>query len=142
MELSQFKGKKMIVVNVASACGYTPQYQQLQELHEHFGEHLAILGFPCNDFGGQEPGSAEEIQNFCSTKYRVTFPLTAKVGIRQRPHPVYEWLQQKPLNGKMDSEVKWNFHKFLLDEEGQLVDALPSAVSPLDDRILNWINKV
>ncbi|MDV7398065.1 glutathione peroxidase, partial [Arthrospira platensis SPKY1] len=90
LPLAQFKGKKMMIVNVASACGYTPQYQQLQELHEHFGERLAILGFPCNDFGGQEPGSAAEILDFCDTRYRVRFPLAAKVRIRQSPiHPVY-----------------------------------------------------
>ncbi len=129
----------MIVVNVASECGYTPQYQQLQELYEEFQDKVVVLGFPSNDFGGQEPGTNQEIQQFCSARYGVSFPMAAKVGVRKNPHPVYQWLQQKSLNGKMDSEVKWNFHKYLLDENGQLVASYPSSTSPFDDAILDWV---
>ena len=138
IDFARYKGRKIIVVNVASECGYTPQYQQLQELYEEFKDSVAIVGFPCNDFGGQEPGSNEEIKEFCTTNYGVSFPMAAKISIQRRPHPIYEWLMNKSLNGSMDSAVKWNFHKFLLDEEGHLVNALPSGVSPLDDVILEW----
>ncbi|MFK7806715.1 MAG: glutathione peroxidase [Saprospiraceae bacterium] len=140
IDFSDFKGKKIMVVNLASECGFTSQYQQLQELHEQSGDKIAIVGVPCNDFGGQEPGSAEEIQTFCSKNYGVTFPLTAKVAILgDEPHPVYQWLTQKDKNGVADSEVKWNFHKYLLDEDGSLVKDLPSTVSPIDESVLNWV---
>lgn len=138
LDLSDFKGKKMLVVNVASECGYTPQYQQLQELYETFGNKLVIIGFPANNFGGQEPGTNNEIREFCSRRYGVTFPLTAKIDVKT--HPIYQWLTQKAQNGVLDSEVKWNFQKYLLDENGQLLRSLPSSVSPLDDSILEWIN--
>jgi len=139
IELSQYKGKKMLVVNVASECGFTPQYQQLQELYEEFQDKLTVLGIPSNDFGGQEPGTNKDIQAFCTDRFGVSFPMAAKVSIRNNPHPVYQWLQQKQLNGRMDTKVKWNFHKYLLDEDGQLVQSLSSSTSPFDDAILNWI---
>ena len=139
VELSRFKGKKMIIVNVASECGFTPQYQQLQELYEEFQDKLVVLGFPSNDFGDQEPGSNEDIQTFCSTRFGVSFPMMAKVGVKKQPHPVYQWLQDKSLNGKMDTAVQWNFHKYLLDEDGQLVQSLPSSTSPFDDAVLEWL---
>jgi glutathione peroxidase len=138
IDFAQFKGNKIIVVNVASECGYTPQYKQLQELYENFEGKATIVGFPANNFGGQEPGTNQEIQQFCSLRYGVTFPMAAKIDINT--HPVYQWLTQKAQNGLMDSEVSWNFQKYLLDENGQLVRSLPSAVSPLDDEILNWLN--
>ncbi len=140
IDFANFKGKKILIVNVASECGYTKQYAQLQELHELHQNKLVILGFPSNDFGGQEPGSAEEIQEFCSSKFGVTFPLTTKVNIKSSPvHPIYEWLTQKSKNGVMDASVKWNFNKFLIDENGRLEKALPSSVTPLDEEILNWV---
>ncbi len=142
IDFANFKGKKMMVVNVASECGYTPQYQQLQELYEAFNDKLVIIGFPSNDFGGQEPGTNEEIKSFCSTRYQVSFPLAGKVKILgPKAHPVYQWLTQKGQNGVMDSEVKWNFNKFLLNEDGQLVKYYPSSVSPIDEAILDWVNQ-
>ena len=140
IDFSAFKGKKIMVVNVASECGYTPQYQQLQELQKEFNDKLVIIGFPCNDFGGQEPGSAEEIQAFCSLNYGLTFPLTQKITIKgESVHPIYNWLLHKSNNQVMDTEVTWNFCKYILDEEGQLVNFFPSATSPFDDAILEWV---
>lgn len=138
IDLADFKGKKMMVVNVASECGYTPQYQQMQELYEEFGERLVIIGFPANNFGGQEPGKNSEIREFCSLRYGVTFPLSAKIDITT--HPVYQWLTQKSRNGVMDSQVDWNFQKYLLDEDGHLLRTLPSSTSPLDETVLDWLN--
>ena len=138
LDLSHFKGKKMLIVNVASECGFTPQYQQLQELHETFGNKLVIIGFPANNFGGQEPGTDNEIREFCSLRYGVTFPLTKKIDVTT--HPIYQWLTNKAQNGVLDSEVNWNFQKYLLDENGQLLRTLPSSTSPLDDSIIDWIN--
>ena len=141
IDFAQFKGKKIIVVNVASECGYTPQYQQLQELYATFKNKLVIVGFPANDFGGQEPGSNAQIQQFCTSVYGVNFPMAAKISIKgPKPHPIYQWLTQKKLNGQIDAEVQWNFCKFLLDENGQLIQYLPSAISPLDEQVLDWIN--
>ena len=139
IDFAHFKGRKIIVANVASECGNTPQYLQLQELYEEFKDSLVIVGFPCNDFGGQEPGSNEEIEEFCTRKYGVSFPMAAKIGIKRQAHPIYEWLMKMALNGVQDSTVQWNFHKFLLDEEGQLVRSLSSSVSPLDDVIMEWV---
>ena len=98
LNMSDFAGRKMLIVNVASACGYTPQYQQLQELHEHFSDKLAVIGFPCNDFGAQESGSEAEIKEFCTVRFGVTFPLSAKIGIKENTHPIYQFLTQKALN--------------------------------------------
>ncbi|MEM1319881.1 MAG: glutathione peroxidase [Bacteroidota bacterium] len=141
IDFADFKGKKLMVVNVASACGYTPQYQQLQELYEAFKDKIAIVGFPANNFGGQEPGSNAEIQQFCTSRFGVSFPLAAKISVvGANAHPIYQWLTSKEQNGRLDSEVKWNFHKYLLDEEGQLFKTLPSAVSPIDASIIDWIN--
>jgi len=141
IDFAQYKGKKLIIVNVASECGYTPQYQQLQELYNEFQDKLEIVGFPSNDFGGQEPGTNEEIQAFCEVRYGVTFPLSAKITVKEpNAHPIYQWLTHENKNGVADSEVRWNFHKYLLDENGQLVKSLPSAVSPLDEQILDWLN--
>lgn len=140
IDFARFDGKKIIVVNVASECGYTPQYQQLQELQEEFKDRLVIVGFPSNDFGGQEPGSNPEIRNFCTTRYSVAFPLTSKITIKgASPHPVYKWLASKEQNGVMDSEVGWNFYKYLLDEQGQLVKCFPSSTNPFDEEILDWL---
>lgn len=140
IDFGAFEGKKLIVVNVASECGFTPQYQQLQELYEEFMDKLVIVGFPCNDFGGQEPGTNESIKSFCTTRYGVTFPLSMKINILgEKMHPVYKWLTSEQLNGVMDSQVQWNFYKYLLDEKGQLINMLPATQSPFDEKILNWL---
>ncbi|MEL7020785.1 MAG: glutathione peroxidase [Bacteroidota bacterium] len=141
INFADFAGKKIMVVNVASECGYTSQYQQLQELYDHYKDQLVIIGCPCNDFGGQEPGTAQEIQDFCTIRYGVTFPLTQKVAIKgTNPSPLYRFLTQRSENGVADSVVKWNFHKYLLDEHGQLLQSFPSSVTPLDDPILTIIS--
>ena len=136
INFADYKGKRILVVNVASKCGYTSQYAQLQELYEELNGKLVVVGFPCNDFGGQEPGEADEIHKFCTTTYGVTFPITEKITIKTDMHPIYKWLTTKAENGLMHGLVSWNFCKFLIDEEGQLVHALPSNVSPFDDRIM------
>ena len=140
IDFAQFRGKKMMLVNVASECGYTHQYQQMQELHEEMKDKVVLIGFPSNDFGAQEPGTNQDIQQFCTAKYGVTFHLTTKVSILGDDiHPIYRWLTQRKLNGKFDSEVKWNFHKYLVDEAGNLFQTFPSAQSPISEEILDWI---
>lgn len=136
--LSQFKGKRVLVVNTASECGLTPQYKQLQELFDTYGgDKFVIVGFPANNFGSQEPGSNEEIASFCSKNYGVTFPMMAKISVKGKDqHPLYQWLTQKELNGVEDSEVQWNFQKYLIDETGHLVAVKSPRTSPLDDEII------
>ena len=137
LDFASFAGKKVLVVNVASECGYTPQYQQLQELYTHFGDRLVVVGFPCNDFGAQESGSADAIRQFCKKRFGVTFPLAAKVQIKgPNPHPVYRWLTHAAENGHSDSHVSWNFQKYLLDEQGHLLAVFPPACDPLDPALL------
>lgn len=140
---SQLKGSKVMVVNTASKCGFTPQYAELQALHERSrGKGLVIIGFPCNQFGGQEPGTEAEIAAFCQKDYGVAFPMMAKVKVKgPEQHPVYAWLTRKAMNGVMDAAVKWNFHKFLIDGEGRLAMSLESRISPLDERVLAWIDE-
>lgn len=140
--LSQLKGKKVMVVNVASECGNTPQYAQLQEIYDAYKEKgLVIIGFPCNQFGGQEPGDEKQIEQFCQKNYGVTFPLMSKVDVKgAAQHPVYAWLTQKALNGSLDSEVKWNFQKYLIDEEGRLVMMVGAGTSPMDESVMNWLD--
>ncbi|MFN8285403.1 MAG: glutathione peroxidase [Chitinophagales bacterium] len=141
LDLSQFKGKKILLVNTASECGFTPQYKQLQELHENFADKVAVIGLPCDDFGGQEPGNESQIENFCEVNFGVTFPLTAKVKILGADmHPLYRFLTQKELNGYRDSEVKWNFQKYLIDENGKLIKIFSAPTDPLSDEVLNLIN--
>jgi glutathione peroxidase len=141
VRLSSFAGKKVFVVNTASACGYTPQYAQMQELHEAYSSKgLVVMAFPCNDFGGQEPGSIEEIEAFCSTRFGVTFPVMDKVKIKGKlAHPLFKWLQEQAENGVADMPITWNFFKFLIDEKGQWVNGFRSAVEPASDQILEWI---
>lgn len=110
----------------------------MQELYEEFGDRLVIIGFPANNFGGQEPGENSDIREFCSLRYGVTFPLSAKIDIAT--HPVYQWLTQQSRNGVMDSQVEWNFQKYLLNKDGRLLRSLPAATSPLDESILDWLN--
>lgn len=139
----ELAGHKVIVVNTASECGYTPQYAQLEELYQRYKDKgLVIIGFPSNDFGGQEPGTEEQIAGFCQRNYGVTFPLMAKVSTHGKDQsPVYAWLTKKAQNGVLDSEVKWNFQKYLIDEQGRLVTVQPSAVEPLSDAIIEWIER-
>ncbi len=142
VQMSQYAGKKLLVVNTASECGYTPQYKELQDLYEAYKDKgLVVIGFPCNDFGGQEPGTAQEIEQFCQKNYGVTFPLMEKVRIKGNdPSPVYKWLTRKAENGVLDAVVKWNFHKFLIDEQGHLVKVLGSGIAPSDNEVLSWLN--
>lgn len=136
IHLSDYKGKKILIVNTASECGYTSQYKKLQELHEQYGNKIVVLGFPCNDFGGQEPGSEAEIRSFCTREFKVSFPMAAKVHIKgENADPIYQWLTKKELNGVMDAKVGWNFNKFLLDENGFLLEHFGSGVSPLNEDI-------
>ena len=136
IDFSQFKGKKILVVNTASKCGYTPQYEFLQKLYSNYGNKLVIIGFPANNFGQQEPGNNVEIKEFCTKNYGVTFPMAAKVSVKGDDiAPIYKWLTSKELNGVMDAEIKWNFTKFLLDENGILIAKFDSKVSPLGPEI-------
>jgi glutathione peroxidase len=132
IDFADFAGKTMLVVNVASECGYTQQYAQLQDLHKNLGDRLAVVGFPCNDFGAQEPGSESEIRAFCTRRFGVDFPLAAKIQILgDNPHPLYRWLTQKSLNGVLDSTVSWNFQKYLLDPQGRLLAVFPPSADPV-----------
>jgi len=134
-DLSTLKGKKVMVVNTASKCGYTPQYEDLQILHEQYGQELVIIGFPANNFGNQEPGTAQEIRQFCTENYHVTFPMMEKISVKGEDiHPLYKWLTSKEQNGVMDSDVKWNFQKYLIDENGNLIDVLYSKEKPGSDQ--------
>lgn len=137
-DMATLKGKKVMIVNTASECGFTPQYKELEELNKKYaGQNFVIVGFPCNDFGAQEPGSAAEIREFCSKNYGVTFPLMEKVSISSSP--VYQWLTQKSQNGVEDAVVKWNFNKFLIDENGKYVKHLPSKTVPTSEEVTAWI---
>lgn len=140
VDFSDFRGKKILVVNTASACGLTPHYQQLQELHQEFGSKLAVVGIPCNDFGGQEPGDAETIASFCERNYGVTFPLTEKLSTKAPQHPIFQFLTSKALNGLQDDEIQWNFHKFLLDEDGVLIASFSSPTNPAE-AVLPYLQK-
>ncbi len=140
VSLDQYKGKKVLLVNVASKCGYTPQYEDLQALHDMHGDRVAILGFPANNFGGQEPGSNEEIAQFCSKNYGVTFPMFSKISVKgDDTHPLYQWLSKKEKNGFTDQAPTWNFCKYLVDEDGKLIGFYPSSVNPFDEVLLNKI---
>ncbi|TVP53900.1 MAG: glutathione peroxidase [Mongoliibacter sp.] len=141
VDFSQYKGKKLLLVNVASKCGYTPQYADLQELNEKHGDKITIIGFPANNFGGQEPGSNDEIKQFCSENYGVTFKMMDKVSVKGvDKHPLYRWLSDKDLNGWNDKEPSWNFCKYLISEEGELLKFFPSSVNPTSDEIISLIS--
>lgn len=140
-DLSSLKGKKVMIVNVASKCGFTPQYKDLEEMYKKYEGELVIIGFPANNFMGQEPGSASEIRQFCSQNYGVTFPLMEKISVKGRDmHPLYKWLTEKDNNGVMDSEVKWNFQKYLIDENGRLVDVMYSKEKPESEKSARWLS--
>jgi glutathione peroxidase len=139
--LSALKGKKVLIVNTASKCGNTPQYADLEKLYKQYGnDKFVIIGFPANNFGAQEPGSNEEIKQFCTANYSVTFPMMSKISVKGADmDPLYQWLTSKKLNGVMDSEVTWNFQKYMIDPNGNLVDVVPPKENPYSDKILNWI---
>lgn len=141
LQLSSLKGKKVLVVNTASKCGLTPQYEQLEALYEKYGnDKFTIIAFPSNNFNGQEPGTNEEILEFCTLNYKVTFPVMSKISVKgENMDPVYKWLTEKSENGKADAEVQWNFQKFMIDENGNWVDMIVPKDSPLSDKIIKWI---
>ncbi len=140
-DMASLKGKKVLIVNTASNCGFTPQYEDLEKLYNEYKDQgLVIVGFPANNFMNQEPGSNEEIAAFCERNYGVTFPMMAKISVKGEDiHPLYKWLTTKELNDYKDSEVKWNFQKYLINEEGELVGIAGSKVKPYDEEIIGWL---
>ena len=142
IDFSKFKGKKILIVNTASECGYTYQYEGLESLYKKYKDRLVIVGFPANNFGKQEPGSNEEIAGFCKKNYGVTFPMAAKIDVKgDNTAPIYHWLTEKKYNNYADSEVKWNFNKFLVDENGKLVAYFGSKLKPESEELLKAIEK-
>lgn len=141
-DFSSLKGKKILVVNTASECGLTPQYKDLEAIYEKYKDkNFVIVGFPANNFGSQEPGSNEQIAKFCQLNYGVTFPMMSKISVKGNDkHPIYQFLTEKSKNGLQDSEVEWNFQKYLINEEGELVKVLSPRVLPTDAAIVGWIN--
>ncbi|MBK9637759.1 MAG: glutathione peroxidase [Bacteroidetes bacterium] len=137
IDLQQYKGKKILFVNVASECGYTKQYEALQVLSERYKKSLVVIGVPANNFGGQEPGTNEEIKAFCSKTYQITFPLTSKVSVKGNDiDPLFKWLTEQA-NPDFIGDIKWNFEKFLIDENGKLIRRFRSKVKPLDAELIN-----
>lgn len=140
INFTDFKGKYVLCVNVASKCGYTPQYGDLQKLSDTYKDKLIVIGFPCNQFMGQEPGSAEEIQNFCSKNYGVTFQITEKIDVKgKEQHPVYQWLTMKQINGVSDASISWNFNKILISPDGTWMQHFGSGVKPLSEELIKFI---
>ena len=140
IDFAKFKGKKILVVNTASKCGYTPQYEALEKVYETYKDKLVIVVFPANNFGSQEPGSNDEIQQFCKARFGVTFPLASKVSVKgDDTAPIYKWLTSKDQNGVLDATIAWNFNKFLLDEDGKMIAYFPSKVKPDDEEILKYL---
>ena len=137
IKMSDFKGKYILIVNVASYCGYTSQYADLQKLSQKYTNQLVVLAVPCNQFGSQEPGSEKEIKTFCESKFDVTFPMTEKVNVKgKNQHPLYAWLTNKEQNELDNFEVSWNFNKFLINGDGELIAYFKSGVNPLDEQII------
>ncbi len=143
MNLSACKGKYVLFVNVASECGFTPQYKALQQLSTTYREQLVVIGTPCNQFGKQEPGTASEISVFCERNYGVTFLITEKIDVKgTNQHPLYAWLTKKDLNGVSNSSVKWNFQKYLINPEGKLIDYYYSVTKPSSKKITKHIKTI
>jgi len=139
-DFASLKGKKVMVVNTASKCGFTPQYKELEEVYVKNQDNLVIIGFPANNFMNQEPGTAADIRKFCTDNYGVSFPMMEKISVKgDDMAPLYKWLTSKLKNGVMDSEVKWNFQKYLIDEKGNLVDVIYSKEKPDSDKVTAWI---
>ncbi|MAD97016.1 MAG: glutathione peroxidase [Flavobacteriaceae bacterium] len=136
VDLNSYKGKHILFVNVASKCGFTPQYRDLEKLYQEYQDKLMVIGVPCNQFGNQEPGSSSEIQEFCQVNYGVSFLITEKVDVKGgNQHPLYSWLTKKDQNSKKSSTVRWNFQKYLVDDEGNLVDYYYSITKPTSSKI-------
>ena len=138
---SGLKGKKVLIVNIATGCSLAPQLHKLQELYEEFGgDDFEIIAFPCNDFGKQEPGTNSEVKEKCSSKYEITFQLMEKIRIKgDTIHPIYQWLTSSDENGVLDAKVTWNYQKFMIDENGEVVDAVAPIISPKSNRIMEWL---
>jgi glutathione peroxidase len=140
IKLSDFKNKYILFVNVASKCGFTPQYEDLETLSAAYKDNLVVIGVPCNQFGKQEPGNADEIQEFCQVNYGVSFLMTEKIDVKgDEQHPLYTWLTSKELNGNKSSSVKWNFQKYFVDTEGNLIDYYFSLTKPLSTKITKYL---
>ena len=141
IDFAQYKGKKVLIVNTASECGFTPQYSELNELSEKYSDKIIVLGFPSNNFGGQEPGSNKEIENFCKANFEITFSLFEKSDvIGNDQNALYKWLSNKNENGWNDEKPTWNFNKYLINEKGELINFYSSSVSPLSEEILKQIS--
>ncbi|MCT4630782.1 glutathione peroxidase [Winogradskyella sp.] len=141
IDLNKFRGKKLLFVNVASKCGFTPQYKDLQKLQETFKDSLVVIGVPCNQFGKQEPGNPSEIEEFCEVNYGVSFLITEKIDVKGvNQHQLYTWLTKKEINGKQSSNVKWNFQKYLISENGEFLDHFYSITKPLSNKITKYLN--
>ncbi|MGB0886777.1 MAG: glutathione peroxidase [Vicingaceae bacterium] len=142
IKLADYKEKFILFVNVASECGFTPQYKDLQELHNQYKDQLVIIGVPCNQFGKQEPGNADEIKTFCQKNYGVEFLITEKIDVKgENQHPLYTWLTLKENNGIKSSSVKWNFQKYLVGKDGKFIDLFYSITSPTSEKITNYFSK-
>ena len=140
IDIASFKGKKILIVNTASKCGLTPQYEGLEQLYKTYGKKLVIVGFPANNFMGQEPGSNEEISAFCKRNYGVSFPMAAKVSVKGGDvHPLYKYLKEQAKAKKLDDPVTWNFGKFLLDEKGELIATFSPRTTPMSEEITRWL---
>jgi glutathione peroxidase len=141
IDLSQYKGKKIMIVNTASKCGNTPQYKELEELYEKYKDKLVIIGFPANNFGAQEPGSNEEIKEFCTKNYGVSFPMAAKVSVKGDDiAPIFKYLTDEAEKLGFQDPVKWNFTKFLLDENGKLITVIHNKTKPMSEEVLKYLN--
>jgi glutathione peroxidase len=140
IKLSDFKNKYILFVNVASNCGFTPQYEDLETLSATYKDNLVVIGVPCNQFGKQEPGNSDEIQEFCQVNYGVSFLMTEKIDVKgDHQHPLYTWLTSKEMNDKKSSSVKWNFQKYFVDTEGNLIDYYFSLTKPLSSKITKYL---
>jgi len=136
IDFKDFEGRYILFVNVASKCGFTPQYKELQQLHEAYKTNLVVIGVPCNQFGSQEPGSTKDIEAFCEVNYGISFLMTEKIDVKgKNQHPLYSWLTQKAKNGIKNSSVKWNFQKYLVDEKGNLINYYFSNTNPMSNKI-------
>jgi len=141
IDFSKYKGKKVLIVNTASQCGYTPQYEDLQKLYDTYKDKLVIVGFPANNFGGQEPGTNTEIKEFCKKNYGVTFPMAEKVSVvGDDIHPLFKYLTDEAAKIGITKPIAWNFTKFLLDENGKLITVFPSKVKPMSEEITHYLN--
>lgn len=142
INFSSFKGKFVLIVNVASKCGFTPQYKALEELYNEYKDNLVVIGVPCNQFGGQEPNSQSEIKEFCSANFGVSFLLSEKIKVKgSDKHPLYKWLTEKDKNGKSNSNVNWNFQKYLISDSGELINYFYSTTSPKSSKITAFLEQ-